>query len=148
MSSLTKLAIQEPSLLDSCKLVLDSARCDAEPEMQQRAIEYQTFLVKYGDGSFKDDIEDIFDAMPTQNNDIAEKNVLLSVLNRSEKFTSKTVIGLNDNNTYVEGKINGDNGGDMKNYNIGSNVGSNVTNNNSGNLEAKEVNKEKNLLDF
>jgi len=77
--------------------------------------------------------------------------VLLSVLNRSEKFTSKTVIGLNDNNTYVEGKINGDNGdngGDMKNYNIGSNVGSNVTNNNSGNLEAKEVNKEENLLDF
>lgn len=39
MSSLTKLAIQEPSLLDNCKQVLDNARTDAEPEMQQRAIE-------------------------------------------------------------------------------------------------------------
>lgn len=86
--------------------------------------------------------------MPTQNNDIAEKNVLLSVLNKSEKFTTKTVIGLTDKNTYVEGKINGDsdnnNDNNMKNLNIGSNV----TNNNSGNLEAKEVNKEENLLDF
>lgn len=72
--------------------------------------------------------------MPTQNNDIAEKNVLLSVLNKSEKFTTKTVIGLTDKNTYVEGKINGDsdnniNNNDMKNLNITNNV----TNNNSGN---------------
>lgn len=40
MSSLTKLAIQEPSLLANCKQILDSARTDPEPEMQQRAIEY------------------------------------------------------------------------------------------------------------
>jgi len=60
--------------------------------------------------------------------------VLLSVLNKSEKFTTKTVIGLTDKNTYVEGKINGDsdnniNNNDMKNLNITNNV----TNNNSGN---------------
>jgi len=76
--------------------------------------------------------------------------VLLSVLNKSEKFTSKTVIGLGGNNTYVEGKINGDSDNNINNNNDTKNlnIANNVTNNNSGNLEAKEVNKEENLLDF
>jgi len=46
MSSLTKLAIQEPSLMGNCKEILDKARTDPEPEMQQRAIEYYAFLLK------------------------------------------------------------------------------------------------------
>lgn len=89
MSSLTKFAIQDNSLIINCKDFLNKMKSDINPEMQQRANEYFTFLEFYSKNKNHDEIEMIFDAMPTYNIDIAKKNVLLKVLDRKENKETK-----------------------------------------------------------
>jgi len=87
---------------------------------------------------FKDEIDDIFDAMPTYSNDIAEKNVLLNVLTKNEQFKTVNINAI----TKIDNKINIDKGKDNKTNEI-KNIKNNIVN-----TSANEVSKEDNLIDF